>query len=381
MSSEKKVGSGYSGALYFGAGVLLVSLVIWALYWSWCWGWWGRENRWLQYFFQCQCPMASEEARYPDNINVLFSACENPGFRGESPSGRYIRVVLRGHNYLYDQKLDVLVNDNLPGLAYFLTDDLVMLIEATTDPEVYRYILYDRGNNQELLLNVIPMDRKHAFDAAQLDHFRQTQQIYVVGDAAAGLAISLAGDPFQHPDANYVLGRVIANSTSIAEITDILQSNGITYKSVARSHISHSGTYQYEGDDIFLLPDKQLIAWLFDPDDRFYGQTWGYEDQGVIYESPQGVYLIGRPDRPLGLTLFRVPQPLLLLKVPVEYLTPAAQHLEQVAQAQEDEEKQRAIVTFWSIVGLAGALSVLGAIWLRLSRNYSVARKDQSSER
>ncbi len=100
------------GPLLFAAG----------LYWSWCWGWWGRESRLLQYLLQCQCPRASAEARYPDTVDVLVSACEDPYYNGAavSPSGRYSFFRIRrptAQRYLYDRNQDSYVRVSDPPLG------------------------------------------------------------------------------------------------------------------------------------------------------------------------------------------------------------------------------------------------------------------------
>jgi hypothetical protein len=362
-------------------GILIaVGLFCWSVYWTWCWGWWGQENKWLQYLLQCQCPTASEEARYTDNMDVLFSACENPLFLDDSPSGRYIRVSLHGSIFIYDQQSDALSQSIQQGRVYFLTDDLIVFTKKSNNSEPIEYILFDLNKDQQLTLELIPMDRNHAYNPAALTVFHKADKVYVTGSHSAGLAVALAQDYLQHPESNFVFGRAIAVSpTPVEEITDILQSNGIDFElSMARNNVSHNGSYEFSGDDIVLVPSKQLISRVFNPDDRFYGQAWAYEDKGVIYESPQGVYLIGRPDRPLSLLLFRVPQPLLLLKVPIEYLGPEARQADEAKQAQEKANKQQAMTTFGVInlivMALVVAVSIL-SFWRQRkpSKNQMVA--------
>ena len=61
------------------------------LYYGYCWGLWGRNSLLLQYLFQCSCPPASEEARYPDEMDVIISACQQ-SYVELSPSGRLLAV-------------------------------------------------------------------------------------------------------------------------------------------------------------------------------------------------------------------------------------------------------------------------------------------------
>src|ERR1051325_5952807 len=113
-------------------GLVAMPLVTALLYWSWCWDWWGQENRLMQYLFQCQSPRASEEARYPDNVDVLVSACDDPYYNGfsVSPSGRYTVFIVRRpvyQGYLYDRRRDVFAPSDLGG--GFLNDELELKVE------------------------------------------------------------------------------------------------------------------------------------------------------------------------------------------------------------------------------------------------------------
>jgi hypothetical protein len=101
------------------------------LYFGYCWGVWGRHSLFLQYLFQCHCPSASEEARYPKQVDVVVPAC---GYVNSilSPSGRLLYV--RENNdkitstYLLDLQTNQKITFTLPeGSNYFLTDELLFL--------------------------------------------------------------------------------------------------------------------------------------------------------------------------------------------------------------------------------------------------------------
>jgi hypothetical protein len=62
------------------------------LYYGYCWGLWGRSSLLMQYLFQCGCPAASAEARYPEEVDVIVPACRQ-SYIELSPSGRYLQVV------------------------------------------------------------------------------------------------------------------------------------------------------------------------------------------------------------------------------------------------------------------------------------------------
>jgi hypothetical protein len=70
--------------------VLLLGLPL-LFYYGYCWGLWGRGSLLLQYLFQCTCPPASEEARYPEEVDVIVPACRQ-SYVELSPSGRLLAV-------------------------------------------------------------------------------------------------------------------------------------------------------------------------------------------------------------------------------------------------------------------------------------------------
>ena len=74
----------------------------------------------MHYLFQCQCPHASAEARYPENVDVLVSACDDPYYNGGSvsPSGQYTIFVVRRpvyQEFLYDRRTDSFAPSHLGG--------------------------------------------------------------------------------------------------------------------------------------------------------------------------------------------------------------------------------------------------------------------------
>ena len=99
------------------------------LYYGYCWGLWGRGSLLLQYLFQCSCPPASEEARYPDNVEVIVSACS---YRGSilSPSGRWLYVLETKLGIASTYLLNLETGEKAPfvlsdGSNYFLNDELI----------------------------------------------------------------------------------------------------------------------------------------------------------------------------------------------------------------------------------------------------------------
>jgi hypothetical protein len=83
----------------------LIGLTVLA-YYGYCWGLWGRGSLLLQYLFQCSCLAASEEARYPRQVEVIVSACKYVSSR-LSPSGRLLLVSEKKNESSTDYLLDL----------------------------------------------------------------------------------------------------------------------------------------------------------------------------------------------------------------------------------------------------------------------------------
>jgi len=116
---------------WIGCFTILLGLPFLA-YYGYCWGVWGRHSLLLQYFFQCNCPLASEEARYPDEVNVIVSACYYTSSI-LSPSGRFMYVQAPESSHVPGYFWDLQNDDKKPffipagGTTDFLTDDLLIL--------------------------------------------------------------------------------------------------------------------------------------------------------------------------------------------------------------------------------------------------------------
>ena len=95
-------------------------------FYGYCWGLWGRRSLLLQYLFQCKCPAASEQARYPDQVDVIISACQNVQ-TVLSPSGRLLVVYEEESVYLLDLQSNENISLPLPPKSgfQFLTDNLL----------------------------------------------------------------------------------------------------------------------------------------------------------------------------------------------------------------------------------------------------------------
>lgn len=296
-------------------GIALLTLS-W-LYWSWCWGWWG-QNKLLQYVFQCRCPAISEEARYPDTVDVVIPACLMPFSMSQpSPSGRYVSVRVNQMNQqvIYDEYLDELYPAPFDSFLVFLSDEFLLADNLNNTSYIY-----DKKGNK--LANLTPV---------------KTEDM-LVGIVYSGSIM------------NYV-------STDIQMQIKTLRSSYL-YKAILVA---------------WEFPKKQGIIISmhnFTPDYETENLRTDLKSYGVHLVvlhsgpsnviSPQETYLIGDPSIPSPMMVLkgRIWQPMLVKRVPLEQLAPEAQ--ERVAAKRLAEANNR----LWNngVLTLSGILLIV--IWL-----------------
>lgn len=285
--------------------VFVLSIVL--TYWSWCWGWWG-QNRFLQYLLQCNCPSVSEEARYPENVDILFSACLDPIYyrASVSPSGRYAIVYVRRpttQKYLYDSKLDV-ANPLNKEIGYiFLTDDLLV---STGGDDGRTFSLYDLSGQRLSSLKRIPVSKVDHISPLLIEAIYKPYKVYVL---FFKLMIALSPD-LSSSDLNFVLDWSYSSNPYIKdEITDALLKNGIVVETV---------------------PEPNILRAM------------------------ENVYWINSPSQPM----VRVPQTLLKIRRDLEEYAPEVRATIEAKRAEEQRNKLVAnvvlVVGIILTVGLAG---------------------------
>ena len=363
-------------AFGLGCGGLLLAagLLYWVVYWAYCWGWWGQGNKILQYVFQCQCPTESEEARYPENIDVLFSACDEPGSVRLSPSGRYWQIALNGKRYFYDYQTGQLRPDFLPGKAYFLTDEYIAQLNSNGSLHFkdYTAYLYNFSGERLLQFNLLQINHDLSLDTTTINALRAASNVYVFQN----WAVVLAKDTLQNPTANYVLGAPDNRSLSIEEIEKVLQEYEFDYEIPSPNIASHNGLMQSDHRrGIVLTATGQTIVPNYQPANNPYhlsitADQWVYDDRGTLWYNSSTPYLFPAGPGPIVFQFGpKLTQPILLLKIPLDYLTPQQQKTEEAKEAQEESNKQQAVTTFWVInfvvMALVAGVSVLSFWWQR----------------
>ncbi|HKY55910.1 MAG TPA: hypothetical protein VJM08_16455 [Anaerolineales bacterium] len=308
-------------------------------YYGYCWGWWGRGSLLLQYLFQCNCPVASEETRYPEWVDVIVPACQHVNSR-LSPSGRLLHV--QGENsgfpttYLLDLETNERTSFTLSESAfYFLTDDLLYVISYQDGGE---YIL-DRINGKQYSIQKFTSLHPNAYVDGDVnlsllaEALREASDVFLIGN---DIIVALGPEFPAFPEHNFVTGWFDMPGKNSNRVEQLLTENNITYKIVLLSFpdevISPDGRFVARADGIYLVETGQKIvegysaSKFYHPYSRKYFkvQGWTYDGRGVIYSKLLNPCLIETNFFIFDdySCYYEVPQPVLKLKVPEEYLLP-----------------------------------------------------------
>jgi hypothetical protein len=288
---------------------------------------WGRNSLLLQYLFQCNCPPASEEWRYPKEVDVIISAC-NESWVDLSPSGSLLYVrekkLFFSSNYLLDLRTKEKTDITNQPYARFLTDDLGLvghgndstIIDRTTGEqfpiEMFRYLNPDTQIGGDVDLIKLAMALK------------QVDNIYFIEDG--DLIVALSSD-FRVSNKNtFLSSRFDIPGFNPDRAKLFLKDNNIDFHPISsfpEEAISPNGRFIAQREGIFIAETNQKIVdgvslWL---------RGWTDDGKGVIYTTRYGgpclipLYFPMADD--VG-CLVDVDQPVILLKVPEEYL-PSAQ--------------------------------------------------------
>ncbi|MBN2116249.1 MAG: hypothetical protein JW730_06755 [Anaerolineales bacterium] len=317
--------------------ILLFSLPI-LLYYGYCWGWWGRQSLLLQYLFQCSCPIASEEARYPDEVDVIVSACGYTNIR-LSPGGRLLYVnenkLWLTSSYLLDLQTNEKVAVDLPkDPFYFLTDNLAYVSSSEG------YIL-DWVNKKQYPIQKFAALYPDAYMNGEVnldrlaEELQEAKHVFLIHDNDA--VIALAAEFPDSSEYNFITGRFDIPGLDTDRVQAFLQKEGIVYQSIPESFpaevISPDERFIARADGIYFAETGQRIlegysaSRFYRPYSRKYFMVrgWTHDGTGIIYSKFLDPCLIETNFfvfDDYG-CFFEVPQPVILLKVPEEDLLPA----------------------------------------------------------
>ena len=308
----------------FGMGclaILLVSPVL--LYYGYCWGLWGRNSLLLQYLFQCNCPVASEEARYPKQVDVIIPACRYENTR-LLPSGRFLYVREKRFwltsTYLLDLQTNKKITIALPkGSFYFLTDNLLYVSSGEG------YILDWTNEKQYPIRKFVYLHPEASVDGninlrLLAEALHEAKYVFLIDDNDT--VIALASDFPASSEHSFVTGWFDIPGLDTDRVKRFLSENSILYQSIPASFpseaLSLNGRFIAFHDGIYLVETNQKIVDAYPS--RLRG--WMYDSRGVIYSS-RGPCLIQTNFGILddSVCFFEVSQPVIKLKVPEEYLS------------------------------------------------------------
>lgn len=304
------------------------------LYIGYCFGLWGRQSLLLQYLFQCNCPAASTEARYPASVDVIVPACRY-SISTHSPSGRMLYVQEESSSYLLNLQTAQKTPLTLPEETnYFLTDNLIFhtfygddefVLDITTGKQ-YPVQRFSRLHpeayvNGEINLSLLG------------EELRKAKDVFLI-DNDLILALGSGADP--SPEKNFVTGWFDILGTAPDRLEKFLQENEIVYYQVLDLFpgevISPNGKFIARNDGIYLRETDQKIVDGYSASGHLRSYSgkylalrgWAYDNSGALYSAgltpcllETGFFVFDYPG-----CFIRVPQPLLKVNVPGEYLVP-----------------------------------------------------------
>ena len=310
------------------------------LYVGYCWGLWGRHSLFLQYLFQCNCPSVSQEARYPRSVDVIVPACRY-GSSILSPSGRLIAVyekkTANASPYLMDLQTGERILLSLPeksGVS-FLTDNLLYV--SLSYDEIY---VLDRttGNQYPIrefrVLGPGMYIEGHADPNLLVDALERAKYVFFRDQDDS--IVALDPDFPASAENNFMINRFGIPGDHSNRTEDFLKENNILYETILpylpEEVISPDRRFVARPDGIYLVKTGQKIVEAYSASRTFraysrkyfFARGWTYDGKGVIYSKLLNPCLIETSfiifDDPS--CFFEVPQPLIKLKVPEEYLLP-----------------------------------------------------------
>jgi hypothetical protein len=308
---------------------ILVGLPL-LLFSGYCWGVWGRQSLLLQYIFQCNCPAASEETRYPAQVDVIVPACRYVNSI-LSPSGKmlYVQEKKAGitFTYLLDLQAEQKTSFTLEaGSNYFLTDELIFHSLYGDD----EYIL-DITTGIKYPIQEVSYLRPSVYSMGDVDPnllskaLLQVEQIFLIDDAFEP-TIALSSDFRIHPEKSFTFDSFDFVYGETNPVEQFLQQYDLIYEKMpprfSNEVISPDGRLVARADGIYSVETGQQILGRISSLRSWLVKGWTYDSSAVIYSHNSNPCVIRSNFGFFDSTLcfLKVPQPVLKLKVPEEYL-------------------------------------------------------------
>ena len=293
----------------------------------------------MQYLFQCGCPIASEEARYPKQVDVIVPACRYMSST-ISPSGRLLYIQEETSEAPSTYLLDFQTGEKTPfvlakGSNHFLTDDLLFLsLEYGHGYEGGEYIL-DRSTGKQYPIRsfVSLWPDAYVYGKVNLDvlasELQDTKDVFLIGNDTI---VALTSDFHTSPEHSFHIDQTSFPGYEINRAEQFLQQNNIDYHFVPDRFpgeaLSPDGRFIARADGIYLTGTGQKIVDAYVARGFFHDYSGKhFSVRGWIYDSTSVIYSKFLKPCLIELSVYcfvaDVSQPLLKLKVPEEYLLPA----------------------------------------------------------
>lgn len=324
---------------WLGCLVLLVGLPILA-YYGYCWGLWGRQSLLLQYLFQCSCPAASGEARYPKHVDIVVPACRYVSST-LSPSGRLLSVSEKTSGSMSTYILDLQTGEKilfpLPEKSgfYFLSDDL-LYVSLHGGKE---YML-DRITGDQYPIQRFSALHPDAYQGNDVNSGRLAEALrqakFVFLRDYDGSIIALDPDFPTFSEDNFIIERFDIPGDNPNRTEQFLKESNVAYQTILPDYpeevVSRDKRFVARPDGIYVVETGLKIVEGYSASRSysaysrkyFFARGWTYDGRGVIYSKFLNPCLIESSfvvlDDPV--CIIEVLQPVIKLKVPEEYLLP-----------------------------------------------------------
>lgn len=252
---------------------------------------------------------------------MIVSACENVISSRISPSGRLLYVHQENSGVISAFLLDFQTRESMDAteqpFSSFLTDDLWFLQKGLDD------YIFDRTTGVQYPIEKFVYSRPDGQinlktnQPLLVESLRQAEQVFLIG-ASTDTVVALAPNFEAHPEQNFIVEKYDVPDFNTERF---LQENGISYQTVLPGYpheaVSPNGRLIARDDGIYLVETNQMIVKA--PPALVNG--WLGNSEGAIYSSYGRCFIHrGLPFADdIGCEI-RVRQPILLLKVPEEYL-------------------------------------------------------------
>jgi hypothetical protein len=308
------------------------------LYYGYCWGIWGRQSLLLQYLFQCNCLAASTETRYPESVDVIVPACDYI-YSMLSPSGRLLSVREKDSETTSLYLLDLQTGEKIPsplsekGGFNFLTDNLLYVSFSYEENYIVDRKTGDRYPIQRFsALHPEAMEAGNANLILLAEALRQAK--YIFFRDYDDTIVALDPDFPASSEKNFITGWFDLSVRDSKQIEQFLIENNIVYQTILpdfpEEAVSPNGRFIARTDGIYLIGTGEKVvegysaSGSFRPYSRKYFNVrgWTYDSKAVIYSEFLSPCLLEPPGLDGPGCIWEVPQPLIKLKVPEEYLSP-----------------------------------------------------------